>query len=558
MQKNLIIAIILSVLVLAVFQFYLAPSPPQPGQEPEKNISRKSSEDSKEPSNNKDQELISEDTTVEKQPSDIEKKEVYFLETEKLHLEFSNIGGQITKVQLKDYKAEKNLPFNLVDINPLQPGIGKVIVNGDNLTENRKWKVEKELNSIKFISSFSKGLKIEKKYTFTSPYMLRLEVSAHNTTNSPIEWQYSVFGITNIERPARLDERYSMIVVSPGKGKELTKVKLPDVKKGLTEEPGNFKWLAEKNTYFSEIMVPKKEVLSIVYYHGPDNFIAAGAKINPAVIKGKSSIFNQYKLYIGPNKEERLVRFCNGSERIIDFGIFTPISKFLLSILKFIYSIVNNYGIAIICLTIIINICLFPLTRKSYSSMKKMQELQPKITKLKEEHKDDKQRLNQELMNLYKSQGGNPLGGCFPMLLQFPIFISLYFALSKSIELKGANFLWINDLAAPDAIFTLPFSLPIIENNINLLPIMMMVAMIAQQKLSTQNKGGPQASMQKKFGMIFPLVFGVILYNFPSGLILYWLTNTIIMGVVQYKIMSSPKKAEDVKGKNVELEIEED
>lgn len=556
MEKNLIIAVILSVLILGVFQYYIAPSS-QPEKGAEKEVAQKEEQVNKKESV-KENKTLNEEKEVTSQRSSFQNEKKYVLETEKIRVIFSNIGGQVTSVQSKEYEAEKNIPFNLIDIESSKPGIGKIVHDGDKLGKNRSWDVKEMHNSIKFISSFEKGLKIEKKFTITSPYTIKLEVIAYNTTNSPIQWQYSIFGTTNIERPARLDKRYSMIALSTGKEKDLTKIKLEDVKKGLTEEPGNFRWLAEKNTYFSEVFVSKKDVMSIIYYHSSDNFVAAGAKINPAVVKGNSSLAHKYDLYLGPNKENKLVSFYNGAERIIDYGIFTPISKFLLTILKFIYSVVNNYGVAIICLTILINICLFPLTRKSYSSMRKMQELQPKISKLREQYKDDKQKLNEELMNLYKKQGGNPLGGCFPMLLQFPIFISLYFALSKSIELKGANFLWISDLAAPDAIFTLPFSLPIIDNNINLLPILMMTAMFVQQKLSAQKKAGPQASMQKKFGLIFPLVFGVILYNFPSGLILYWLTNTIIMGFVQWKIMHAPKKVEVEEAEESEIsEIEE-
>ena len=168
--------------------------------------------------------------------------------------------------------------------------------------------------------------------------------------------------------------------------------------------------------------------------------------------------------------------------------------------------------------------------------MHQMKKIQPHIQKLKEIHKDNPQKLNKEMMELYKKYNVNPLGGCLPMLLQMPIFIALYQGLMKSIELKGESFLWIKDLAQPDAV-PLPFSLPVIGSSINILPILMVIVMVLQQKITQGLTGSAlsdeQASQQKMMMVIMPLMFGFIFYKMPSGLVLYWFTNTILMTIEQ-------------------------
>ena len=171
-------------------------------------------------------------------------------------------------------------------------------------------------------------------------------------------------------------------------------------------------------------------------------------------------------------------------------------------------------------------------------AMKKMQAVQPHMEALRAEHKDNPQKLNKEMMGLYKKHGVNPMGGCLPMFLQMPVFFALYKALLRSIELRGSSFLWIKDLSMPDGV-PLPFTLPLIGNSINVLPLMMMVAMVFQQKASSMNRApqSDQARQQQQMMMFMPLMFGFILYNFPAGLVLYWLTNTILTTVEQRAVL---------------------
>ena len=206
----------------------------------------------------------------------------------------------------------------------------------------------------------------------------------------------------------------------------------------------------------------------------------------------------------------------------IDLGWYSILAKPLLSILKFFYSYTRNYGIAIILITIILKLLFFPLTQKSYKSMKEMQKLQPKMTELKEKHKNDRDAMNRAMMELYKTHKVNPMGGCLPMLVQIPVFFALYKALMFSIELRHAPFaFWITDLSAKDPYY--------------ITPVIMGVTMFIQQKMTPSNMDPVQAKMM----LALPVVFTFMFLNFPSGLVLYWLVNNILTIAQQYYINKS-------------------
>jgi YidC/Oxa1 family membrane protein insertase len=177
--------------------------------------------------------------------------------------------------------------------------------------------------------------------------------------------------------------------------------------------------------------------------------------------------------------------------------------------------------------------------------MKQMQELQPKIEVLRKTYKDNPQRLNKEIMELYRRHKINPLGGCLPVLLQIPVFFALYQVLIRSVALKGAKFFWIQDLSLPDKIISLPGTYPLIGNSINILPILMSISMFFQQKLSSATQMSSSSEQQKMMLILFPIIFVFIFYNMPAGLVLYWLVNNILMLVQQVR-MNRIKKTETV------------
>lgn len=217
---------------------------------------------------------------------------------------------------------------------------------------------------------------------------------------------------------------------------------------------------------------------------------------------------------------------------IVYYGFFDFISNLLFQLLELIYNLVKNWGWAIIILSTVIYLILFPLTIKQMQSMRHMQLLAPKIEELKKLYKDNPQRMHKETMELYKKNKVNPAGGCIPMILQIPIFVSFYQVLNRSIVIKGADFFWIKDLSEPDRLFTSPV-------DINILPILMAIGMFIQQKLSTANTTGEYAQQQKMMTFLMPVIFGFFFYRMPSGLVLYWLINSTLMLAYQIRVNQS-------------------
>ena len=219
-------------------------------------------------------------------------------------------------------------------------------------------------------------------------------------------------------------------------------------------------------------------------------------------------------------------------DRAVHFGFFDIIAKPLLWVLRFFNGFFHNYGWSIIVLTILIKILFWPLTHKSYKSMKDMQKIQPKIAKLREKYKDNREKLNQETMALYKTYKVNPMGGCLPMIIQIPVFFALYSLLGYAIELRHAPFLlWINDLSAPDRL-SIGIQLPYVGNGIPVLTLLMGASMFIQQKM-TPTTGDPT---QAKMMLFLPVIFTFMFINFAAGLVLYWLVNNILSIGQQYYI----------------------
>ncbi|MDR1050434.1 MAG: membrane protein insertase YidC [Deltaproteobacteria bacterium] len=259
--------------------------------------------------------------------------------------------------------------------------------------------------------------------------------------------------------------------------------------------------------------------------------------INP----GEAAAYD-FSLYYGPKETRALDQAGHDLDRSIDLGWFGFLAKPLAWLLRMFYGLVGNYGVAIIIVTVLIKIALAPLTAKSYKSMKQMQKLQPIMAELREKYNDDRQQLNKEMMQLYKTYKVNPMGGCLPMLLQIPFFIAFYRVLDYALELRGAPFmLWIQDLSAPDRLFDFGMTIPFLDppTGIPVMTIIMAGSMILQQKM-TPTMGDP---MQAKIMMLMPLFFSVILLNMPAGLVLYWLVNNILSIVQQRFINKSDSSA---------------
>ncbi len=309
---------------------------------------------------------------------------------------------------------------------------------------------------------------------------------------------------------------------------------------------GTTEWIATRTKYFLMAIMPDqaKTIGAIFGGEGVKVGDIIERHYNTSLITAVSnnSIEDSYKIYMGPMDYSVLSEYNNGlDDLIMNHGwyetTFRPISLLLLRVLKFFHLFIPNYGIVIIVFSVLVKILVYPLTKKSYKSMKEMSRVQPLLAELKEKYKSDPQRMNKETMKLYKEHGVNPMGGCLPMLLQLPLLGALFIIFRSTIQLRGASFIpgWIDDLSSADTIFTLPFSLPLYGDTFNILPILMAVTMIFQSKMTMQDP------KQKAMVYMMPVFMLLIFNQFPSGLNLYY-TMFNLLTIIQQKFIDTDRK----------------
>lgn len=277
-------------------------------------------------------------------------------------------------------------------------------------------------------------------------------------------------------------------------------------------------WIAQKSQYLLLFLKPDTDTDSFLYPEKGRTIL--GIDIPAFAVPKNSSLEKSFFFYGGPADYEIARAEGKGVEKTLEGGLFVTLGKFILTILTFFYRLVGNWGWAIIILTVLVKILLFPLSRSSFRSISQMQKLQPYLKDLKTKYKGNTQMMNKEMMELYRKYKINPLGGCLPMLAQMPVFIAFFFALRGAVFLRGARFiLWINDLSLPDTVIAIS-DFP--GGGINILPLLMGASMLIQQKMTTTDPS------QKMMTMMMPIFFTFIFYTFPSGLLLYWLVMNIL------------------------------
>ncbi len=312
----------------------------------------------------------------------------------------------------------------------------------------------------------------------------------------------------------------SLFFVGPSyfKNEKIENVKIEDVIEEQQILSDSVNWISYQTKYFVSGLIPEFPFESIKLSSKGNNidFIAGSQNFN---LNANSNISLNNILFFGPKDIDILKSVTGDFEKNIDFGFFAVLAVPVLYALKMIYSVVGNYGLSIILVTVLIKLIFWPLTNKSYSSMKAMQVLQPQMQKIREKYKTDKEKLNKEIMQLYKTNRVNPLGGCLPMLVQIPVFFALYKVLYVAIELRHAPFIfYINDLSLKDPYY--------------ITPVIMGITMFFQMKMSPTTLDPVQAKVM----MAMPVVFTFMFLNFPSGLVLYWLVNNLLTILQQYLV----------------------
>lgn len=472
-----------------------------------------------------------------------------------LELTFTRIGGRLKNARV--ILGENGIDsVDLIPDSLLLPTPETVYPLGLRFASNylgeslnvRRWDAapSEDGRSVTFSITLPGDALIEKVFTFDEAlHVLHTEVRYTNLTTEPrilgldakeasmaLTWAPQVHSedATNYMMPQKIiwhvdgvNERTATKDLEP-----------PSTRVPYSERKTNAEWAAVRSAYFVVAIRPEFES-GDMWVSGTESAFTLGAGVPRAEVGAGETLTGNFTLYLGPNEKVFLSEAWPSLSSVLEFfewfSIMDTFAKFLLAMLNWMHNnIYANYGVAIILLTIVVRLVVFPLTWKSMLSMKKMQKLAPEMEKLKEEYKDNPEEFQKKMMSFYQERGVNPLGGCLPMFLQMPVFIALYRMLATSFELRHAPFAgWIQDLSAPDRFIELPFSIPMIFfelDAINVLPFLMAIAMWGSMAFTPQSTAmNPQQQMMMR---IMPVFFSVLCYNMASGLNLYILTSTLL------------------------------
>ncbi|QPJ64409.1 MAG: membrane protein insertase YidC [Candidatus Nitrohelix vancouverensis] len=451
-------------------------------------------------------------------------------------LEFSSLGGILKNARLNKYLETDGTPVDLIRHGEGNKAPLTIESNNETVNEilrNSQYEITPETlelseanpqGQITIKLEHESGLSVTRIVKFTyGKYLVEIDTSISNPQRAAENLQY--FNLLGPGLGGAANSQTDYIVFSGatsfinGERIESPPDEIPDI----TFTKGDISWTGFQNKYFAAALIPERGAKSAVVKKEGEN-VYVGLEFEAV----QSAAHATFALYAGTKELQILEATGHNMIRVLDYGWFGNkfafLVKPLLKVLQYFYGILHNYGWAIIVLTLIIKLLFFPLTHKSFKSMKGMHKIQPYVKVIQERNKGDRSKMNEELLELYKKHRVNPLGGCLPMLLQIPVFIGLYHALFFSIELRGAPFiLWIEDLSVADPYYVTP--------------IMMGATMFFQQKLSPQI-GDP---MQQKILMFLPILFTFLFLSFPAGLVIYWTVNNILTISQQFYIYKIAK-----------------
>ena len=470
------------------------------------------------------------------------------IETDLLSMEIARRGGAIISARLLDYPQsprDQETKFRLLKPEPPNffivesglrgPESGPLPADSRSLTfqvTQESFSLKPGQDELEVVLSWSDpaGVEIHRRYRFTrGSYVIDLTQEVVNQTKAPL----AARSYTQILRTELNDPEATRFVYTYTGGVYYTpedkykKVPFEDMRAERLSLEATGGWVALIQHYFLVAALPPAgEPQTFFTSARDDGKFLIGTYTNPATIEpGTRYQFNE-RIFVGPKLQDTLASVAPGLDLAVDYGLLTIIAQPIYWLLSKIHALVGNWGWSIIFLTILIKLAFYKLSETSYKSMANMRKITPRIQALKDRYGDDKERLNQAMMEMYKKEKINPLGGCLPIVVQIPVFISLYWVLLESVEMRQAPFmLWINNLSAPDPYFVLP--------------LIMGVSMYVQQKLNP----APPDPIQAKVMMSLPFVFTVFFAFFPSGLVLYWVVNNLLSIAQQWYITDKIEKA---------------
>lgn len=478
------------------------------------------------------------------------------VDTPLYHGVIDTAGGRIYKWELKKYKetTNGNAPVDLFRNSP--PGFSTLLrMKGYNVPELIPFEysgqdnvsVQEGTAELTLTWKSPEGLTVRKVYGFdSSSYVLKQRFEVTNPGTGPLPQKLDVKWFGKIEEHGRGGNSMSFVALVSGDVENV--IKRPKETRSYT---GVIEWFGFSQKYFTTSFLPETGAdTSVTLTAVGDKSLVKALYSYPAdtIPPGKTSVKN-WEVYLGPLEYDVVKAVGYNLQESINYGWVEFLAKPLLDFLKWLNSYFHNYGISIIVITVIMRLIFLPLTIRSMVSMKRMQvkmeQMKPKIDALKEKYKDDKTKQNSELMKLYSSHGVNPLsslGGCLPLLIQLPVFIALYDVLLHSIDLRQSSFLWITDLSEPEHLFDIPgIGIPF-----RILPLIMGVSWFISQKMTpvTPTAGNENMQMQMKMMQFMPIIFTVMFWGLPSGLILYWtVSNILSIGQQIYvnRLVNTPK-----------------
>lgn len=480
-------------------------------------------------------------------PGNIQSGQIIKVKTDLYYAEIDTAGGNLRRLELLKHgdSDDKTKPFVLYKSDPKDIYIAQSGLIGNGLPNHRTLFTSKsfeyqligkeELLPVKLEWRDSAGLVVEKTYLFhKNSYLIDISFDINNGGVTPLAVHSYYQFLRNGNAPhgdPKFINTYTGPAVYTDKEK-FQKVEFSDIDKGKEKFPkqGNDGWIAMLQHYYFSAWLPKADTPREFFTRKIGADYAAGVIVpmGDVPVGGKQS--NNMTLYAGPQEQDNISQLAPGLDLVVDYGMLTVIATPLFWIVALIYKFVQNWGIAIILLTILIKLAFYPLSAKSYRSMASMRILSPKLQKLKEQYGDDRERLHHAMMELYKTEKINPLGGCLPIVVQMPVFIALYWVLLYSVEMRQAPFMgWVQDLSSPDPYYVLP--------------ILMGITMIIQTKLNPT----PPDPIQAKVMLFMPVFFSVFFFFFPAGLVLYWLVNNVLSIAQQWQITRSIESAKAAK-----------
>jgi YidC/Oxa1 family membrane protein insertase len=550
-QARLLIAIVLSALIFLLWQFFFVDhdadrqTAKKTEQPPVKEEQVKESK-----SYPKEQDVAAADKTPSTEADDSILASVprsITVDTSFYQAQLSERGGGVSSFILKKYRENVAKDSPLQELIPQENSIesvvlgfaGKSLPGLDNAVFSANLSadtvnIQDAAQKITFSWKSDEGVVVEKIYTFSpDSYLIGLDVTIKNGSDRSIQDQLFIAlkGATPADTRMYGFEGPSALI-----DEKLEEIDIKDIAEKNTYT-GNLTWIAIQDRYFMMSVIPDQveDGASMRLFLKEDDLLEAQYVGLADDIRPGTQHTYKYALFFGPKSMDILNNMGHDLGKALNFGMFTVLAKPCVWIMNKLYSVIPNYGIAIIILTIFIKLVLWPLGSKSYKSMSEMKKIQPLMKEIREKYKNDKKKMNEEVMSLYRTYKINPLGGCLPMVVQLPVFFALYRMLYQAIELRHAPFLlWIDDLSAPDRLLHFGFSIPFMEPpyGIPVLTIIMGATMLLQQKMSPPMGDPTQAKMM----MFMPLIFTVIFINFSSGLVLYWLVNNVLSISQQYYI----------------------